>query len=305
VDKEGNPGAKVVRTDGGRRALPRTSRSRPSLSRPLLADLADLVLPSACAACAAEHVPLRHGACQACVTALEALRPHPAAPTPPPPGMPACVALGGYVGPLRGVLLAYKEKGRHRLAQPLGALLASAVADMAVRAGGGRHRPLCVVPVPSTASAARERHGDHMARLAAHAVRRLRRAGWQADLNRPLRALARPDSASLTVAERATAAESSLRIKGARIRIPRRRPTIGGTLIVVDDIVTTGATLAAVTARLREVDMQVAGAAVLAATRLRKVRGPEWGDHPGAVVPEAKVLAPIPRTRGDGQPSAG
>jgi predicted amidophosphoribosyltransferase len=40
-----------------------------------------------------------------------------------------------------------------------------------------------------------------------------------------------------------------------------------GTLVVVDDIVTTGATLAAVTCRLKEADMQVAGAAVLAATQ--------------------------------------
>ena len=45
---------------------------------------------------------------------------------------------------------------------------------------------------------------------------------------------------------------------------------MGGTLVVVDDIVTTGATLAAMTARLREANMQVTGAAVLAATRRRK-----------------------------------
>ncbi|MFI7598716.1 ComF family protein [Actinoplanes sp. NPDC049681] len=271
----------------------------------LLADLADLVLPSACAACAADHVPLRHGVCAACVATLEALHAYPTIPNPPPPGMPACVALSAYAGPMRGALLAYKERGRHHLARPLGALLASAIAEMAVRAGGGPDRPLYVVPVPSTAKAARERHGDHMARLGAHAVRRLGRAGWEARLSRPLRALPRGDSASLSVVERAAAAESSLRIKGARIRIPRRRPTIGGTLIVVDDIVTTGATLAAVTTRLREADMQVAGAAVLAATRLRKVRGAQAGERRGAVAPGTKVLAPIPRTRGDGQPSAG
>ena len=53
-----------------------------------------------------------------------------------------------------------------------------------------------------------------------------------------------------------------------------------GTLIVVDDIVTTGATLAAVTSRLREVDMQVTGAAVLAATRLRRLRGGPAGAGP-------------------------
>jgi orotate phosphoribosyltransferase len=61
---------------------------------------------------------------------------------------------------------------------------------------------------------------------------------------------------------------------------------IGGTLVVVDDIVTTGATLAVVTARLREANMQVAGAAVLAATRLRKIApgspppSPPGGSHP-------------------------
>jgi predicted amidophosphoribosyltransferase len=108
--------------------------------------------------------------------------------------------------------------------------------------------------------------------LAAHAVRRLRTAGWQAELARPLRALPRPDSASLDPAGRAVVAESSLRIRPARIRILRRALTMKRTLIVVDDIVTTGATMAAVTSRLREAQVQVSGAAVLAATRLRAVR---------------------------------
>jgi predicted amidophosphoribosyltransferase len=230
------------------------------------AALADLVLPAACAGCDAERVPLRYGACPACVAELEALTPHPAAPTPPPPGMPPCLAVGPYAGALRGVLLAYKERGRHRLAHPLGVLLAGAVAGVA----GDRRRPVLLVPVPSTGRAARDRHGDHMARLATHAVRHLRATGWHADVIQPLRAGPRPDSASLDAAGRLAAAESSLRIRGARIRVPRREPTMRRTLVVVDDIVTTGATLAAVTTRLREANMQVAGAAVLAATRLRR-----------------------------------
>jgi len=41
---------------------------------------------------------------------------------------------------------------------------------------------------------------------------------------------------------------------------------------VVDDIVTTGATMAAVTSRLEEAQVRVTGAAVLAATRLRAAR---------------------------------
>ncbi|MEU7907792.1 phosphoribosyltransferase family protein [Actinoplanes sp. NPDC049118] len=264
------------------------------------ADLADLILPAACAGCGAERVPLRFGTCAACAAALEALTPFPTAPVPPPPGMPACTAVGAYEGALRGVLLAYKERGRHRLAGPLGALLAVAVARIAPRGV-----PVWLLPVPSTASAVRERHGDHMARLATHAVRRLRAAGWNAGVGWPLRALPRPDSTSLDVAARATAAENSLRIRGTRIRVLRRRPTMRGTLIVVDDIVTTGATLAAVTSRLREANMQVTGAAVLAATRLRSGRVPSGVRAVAGAPPGPKVLGSVPRTRGDGRPSAG
>ena len=235
----------------------------------LAAALADLVLPTACAGCDAERVPLRYGACGSCVTELESHRPGLAAPVPPPPGMPPCHAVGPYAGALRGVLLAYKERGRHRLARPLGALLAAAVA---AAAGDGVRGPVLLVPVPSTGKAARERHGDHMARLATHAVRRLRAAGWHAEVSRPLRVTPRPDSASLDAAGRLAVAESSLRIRPTRIRVPQREPTMRRTLIVVDDIVTTGATLAAVTTRLREANMQVTGAAVLAATQLRRAR---------------------------------
>jgi predicted amidophosphoribosyltransferase len=194
--------------------------------------------------------------------------------------MPGCVAVGEYGGPLRSALLAYKEKGRHRLARPLGALLAAAIAEAAVRGGGGPAVPMLVLPVPSTARAVRQRHGDHMARLAVHAVRRLRDAGWQADVTQPLRALPRPDSVSLDAAARVAVAENSLRIRPSRIRVLRRALTMKGTLIVVDDIVTTGSTLAAVTTRLEEVNMQVAGAAVLAATRLRKATSSSLGRLP-------------------------
>ncbi len=51
---------------------------------------------------------------------------------------------------------------------------------------------------------------------------------------------------------------------------------------MVDDIVTTGATLAAVSARLREADMQVTGAAVLAATTLRRARPDAVAEPPSA-----------------------
>ena len=245
----------------------------------LISGVADLVLPGSCAGCGAERVPLRVGVCTACVAALEGLEPYATAPVPAPPELPPCVTVGEYGSALRGVLLAYKEKGRHRLAGPLGALLASAVSRVA--AGGRTGVPLLVMPVPSTAGAARQRHGDHMARLAAHTVRRLRAAGRQAQVVQPLRALPRPDSAGLDTPGRVAAAENSLRIRSSRIRALRRSVTMGGMLVLVDDIITTGATMSAVVRRLDEVDVQVSGAAVLAATRLRhRPRGASGGLWP-------------------------
>jgi predicted amidophosphoribosyltransferase len=233
----------------------------------LFGELADLVLPNACAGCGAERTRLRHGACPACVAELEGLRPAWSSPSPPPRGFPPCVAVGPYAGALRGALLAYKEKGRHRLAGPLGALLAGAVAAIVPR-----DQPVLIVPIPSTRAARRERYGDHMTRLSTHAAHRLRAAGWTARVGHPLRALAKPDSTSLDAAARSTAAVNSLRINPARIGNPRRGDAMRGTLVIADDIVTTGATLAAAVRRLEEADMQVTGAAVLAATQLRRNR---------------------------------
>jgi predicted amidophosphoribosyltransferase len=187
---------------------------------------------------------------------------------------------------LRGALLAYKEKGRHRLAKPLGGLLATAVAALAPRG-----TPVTLVPVPSTAAAARERHGDHMMRLAAHTVRRLRAAGWDASVSPQLEALPRPDSTSLSVAGRRAVAEDSLRIRGPRIGVPRRAAPGKGTLVIVDDIVTTGATLAAATGRLREAKMQVAGAAVLAATQLRRSSSSGFGNFSPGVTEKVERRA--------------
>ncbi|MBM0278320.1 ComF family protein, partial [Micromonospora sp. STR1s_6] len=105
----------------------------------LWADLADLVLPATCAGCQERRPGLRHGVCPRCIAALGALRPRAVRPTPVPPGLPPCVALGAYADPLRAALLAYKEQGRHGLARPLGALLAEVVA-----AAVGAARPLAL-----------------------------------------------------------------------------------------------------------------------------------------------------------------
>jgi predicted amidophosphoribosyltransferase len=227
----------------------------------------DLVLPAGCAGCGVERVPLRHGVCDACVCELTALRPGPARPTPAPEGLPPCGALGPYGGPLREALLAYKERGRHGLAVPLGALLADAVGHSV----GGAPVRVLLVPVPDTARAARSRHGDHMRRLAANAAASLRRAGWPAAVARPLRARPRADSADLDRAERLAASAGAFRITPGRAQA-LRRAAAGRAVVVVDDIMTTGATLAAISGQLAAVGVTVRACAVLAATQLRHSR---------------------------------
>lgn len=236
----------------------------------LFSGLAELVLPTSCAGCGGGQLPLRYGVCARCVAVLEQAWPLTVRPEPAPVGLPPCVAWGRYEGVLREVLLGYKERGRHRLARPLGALLAGAVLHAVGEAGG---RPLVLVPVPSTAHAIRERHGDHLARLAGHAARRLRAAGRPVLVRQPLRASPRPDSALLDRSGRAAAAAASIRLRPTRLDA-LRRDAGGAQVVVVDDVVTTGATLTAVTGRLAEAGVAVAAAAVLAATRLRRPPAP-------------------------------
>ncbi|WBB51826.1 ComF family protein [Verrucosispora sp. WMMA2044] len=217
------------------------------------------MLPTECAGCRQRRPALRQGVCPDCVTALRALRPAPVRPVPAPPDLPPCHALGEYGGPLRETLLAYKDHGRHGLARPLGALLAEVVA-----AAVGAVGPVLLVPVPDTPTAARARYGDHLSRLTRHCARRLRAAGWPVRVHHAVRAGPRPDSVTLDSAGRAAAATSAFRARSGR------GPAVAGSAVVLlDDIVTTGATLAAVSRVLTVRGLSPYGAAVLAATRKR------------------------------------
>jgi predicted amidophosphoribosyltransferase len=224
-----------------------------------LAALFDLVLPAACAGCGSpgSAAPL----CTDCVAALCGVTPQRVRPDPEPPGLPRTYALAAYGGALRSALLDYKEHGRHGLAAPLGDRLA-AVVLRGLRGGSG---PVLLVPVPATAAAARRRHGDHIRRLAERAARVLRRGGVPAGVTDALRALPRADSTELSAAERAIAAQTAFAIRSRRGAAVRCAAACGVEVVLVDDIITTGATIAAASGRLGGVSF----AAVLAATQRR------------------------------------
>jgi predicted amidophosphoribosyltransferase len=224
-----------------------------------LAALSDLVLPTSCAGCGG---PGR--LCPACVRALWT-PPVSARPEPAPAGLPVCFAAGAYDGVLRSAILHYKERGRRGLAAELGVAL-----GRAVRAGWPDPAvgSVVLVPVPGTARAIRERQGDHMVRLARVARRDLSAHGYAAVLATPLRARPKADSAGLDRVQRAAAARHAFVVRAGW---DRRIGVLGqfadhGAVVLVDDVLTTGSTLAAVATVLSGAGVPVAFAATLAAT---------------------------------------
>ncbi|KQS73394.1 phosphoribosyltransferase [Modestobacter sp. Leaf380] len=240
----------------------------------LVAPLADLVLPRACAGCGRPGRVL----CPRCAALLA--DPRPAQPRRHPTGFPPTVAAGGYAGSVRPVVNAFKERGQADLAAPLGTALALAVSAVlraardgpgGVRPGPGR--PVLLVPVPSTRAALRERGRDHVGELTAAAVRELRDAGLPVAAAPLLARRGRVrDSAGLSADERrANLAGSVVPVARGRRYGPGRDGVRPALLVLVDDVVTTGATLtvaAGVLAGHRHArDAPVVGA-VVAATPL-------------------------------------
>ncbi|PSK97903.1 putative amidophosphoribosyltransferase [Haloactinopolyspora alba] len=218
---------------------------------------ADLALGTTCAGCDARPGVV----CADCRDVLRGpaldVRRHPDT-----AGLP--LAAAASYADVRATIIAHKEHGRLPLAGPLGEALAVAVTALVSSESGCGHggdgRPVALVPVPSTGAAARRRGQDPMRRVARHGARVLRRAGEDARVIAGLRHRRRVrDQAGLGRDAREQNLAGSL--------APRRR--IGARLdgrcvVLVDDIVTTGATVRESARAVRATGVRPCGVAAVA-----------------------------------------
>jgi ComF family protein len=214
--------------------------------------LLDLLLPPRCPGCGREGALL----CERCGAPLRRRLEEPAGvpiglPAAMPPGLLQLEWCAMYSGPVREALHALKYRGERRLAEPL----AEALAERWRRAGRGGD---LLTWVPVHPSRRRERGFDQAELLARHMghvlglpaaplLERRERTSAQ-------HALGHAERAANTVGAFGPSGEAGGRHRGAWV-------------VVVDDILTTGATLAGCAAVLRRSGFEAVSAATVARDR--------------------------------------
>jgi predicted amidophosphoribosyltransferase len=240
----------------------------PALALRAVAAVGDLALPMSCASCAAPDERL----CAPCLADVRGCLwtdgPRHVAPTPAPTGLPVTFSAGRYDGALSRTVSAYKDDGRRDCRRVLGELLAVSLQAVLGQPPLAYHLrgdqgPVLVIPIP-TSRAARRRRGD----APLEALARAACAGFTLAEVRPV-AVLRPrrrveDQAGLSAARRAVNLEHSMQVRGRSEML-----VAGSACVLVDDVLTTGATLVEAARALRAGGARDVVAATICATQRR------------------------------------
>lgn len=233
-------------------------RYRPDMSdsvgrgglRRSLDDLVGVVFPGRCPGCGRSAEPV----CEACATGLRA-PPHHG----PPPGIEAWVAPFEYSGVARELVARAKYHRRSATLRWLAGCMLEAWSE-AIRGGVVPPRVDLVTWAPTASNRRRSRGFDHARVLARHVAR---------GIGRPARGVLRrapgPPQTSRSASERRG---------GPTVTAVRR---VQGTVLLVDDVATTGATLRVCAAALREAGAVRVVAVTAARTARRRLRAPVSG----------------------------
>jgi len=226
----------------------------------------DLLLGGRCAGCDRPGRRLCADCAAACVAVpVESWPdPTPAGLLEPTPVLP--MTAGRYEGRIRELIVAAKEHGRFGLVRPLGRMLAEPIESVLDRLA----LTSCVlVPMPSVPSAVRERGHDAVLGTARVAARRLRRRGHAVGVVAALRSGRDVrDQAGLSATQRAANLDGALRVAPALARGRALRSPA----VVVDDVITTGASAAEAVRALRAVGGRPVAVVTVAATRRHSPR---------------------------------
>jgi len=171
--------------------------------------------------------------------------------------LPPARAIARYAGPVRAAILAGKERGRTDLPRYLGEAVGRSLLRM--RRGFLLPDEVWIVPAPSRRSAARRRGGDPVTAMAQAAARTVAESGWSAGVAPYLYTRERArDSVGLDASGRVANLTGRIGYRSAAA------PPAGAPVVLLDDVVTTGATVLASVRALAAVNVEVVAALAVA-----------------------------------------